>query len=210
MPRRLPERAARRRAWRTRRAVSPDAGEPLGHALLALLAAMGGSPERAGLQRLWDNWVDALGEELADMAQPLGHRSGRRGPRAAATHDAGTHDTGAVLLVGAGDAMLLQELRFRGEEILARVNAFLGHAYFSKVQVSLPLGRTAPVVSRAVPGKAAAAAQDEPAPAASGRFLESMDSASPVARCYACFVRRATKDASREASGGGEKGKVQE
>lgn len=197
-----------RRAWRPRRKASPDAGEPLGDALLALLKAMGGSPERAGLQRLWDNWAEALGAELAGMAMPLGHHAGRRGLRAGARP---ARDAGAVLLVGAGDAMLLQELRFRGDEILARVNAFLGHAYFSRVQVSLPLGRPAPAVSRAaLAGEASAAARDAPAPAASGKFLEAMDSASPVARCYARFACRSPGNASREAFRSGKQGKLQE
>ena len=203
MPRRLRDSTPRCCAWRRRRKASTSAGESLGDALLALLKAMGGSPERAGLQRLWDNWEGALGEELAAMAQPLGHHAGRRGKGADPAQGAG-----AVLLVGAGDAMLLQELRFRGEEILARVNAFLGHAYFSSVQVSLPLGRRAPVVSRPAPGAAPRPTPDEPATGASGRFLDAMDSASPVARCYARFARRPTGDVSRETSGEREKGKV--
>ena len=203
MPRRLPERT-RRRAWRGRRTTS-SGGEPVGEALLALLKAMGGTPERAGLQRLWDNWEDALGEELADMAAPLGHHPARQGKGADQAESAG-----AVLLVGAGDAMLLQELRFRSEEILARVNAFLGHDYFNSVQVSMPLGRRAPAVSRPTPRAMPRPAPDECAPGASGRFLDSMDSASPVARCYARFARRSAGDVSRETYEDWETGKVKE
>lgn len=187
MPRRLTEGPKLRRAWRGRRMASPDAGEALGDALLALLKSMGGTPERAGLQRLWDNWAEALGEELGALAVPLCHHAEKPGPGEGAPNAA---RAGAVLLVGAEDAMLLQELRFRGEEILARVNGFLGHAYFSRVQVSLPLGRSAPVVSRTAAPRAHAAPPGEPSPLASGRFLDAMDRSSPVARCYARFVRR--------------------
>ena len=196
MARRMRERAPQRRAWRGRRKASPDAGEPLGDALRTLLKAMGGTPERAGLQRLWDNWEGALGAELAGMAQPLGHHADRQGRAGAGA----ASDAGAILLVGAEDAMLLQELRFRGGEILERVNAFLGHAYFSRVQVSLPLGRSAPETSRAAPGGASEPAREAPEPSASGRFLDDMDSTSPVARCYARFVRRAAGNVSRESS----------
>lgn len=174
----------RRGKRRCRRRGAPDAGLPLGEALAALLKAMGGTPERAGLQDLWDNWETALGAELAALAMPLGQRAGRPSSRAGERE-------GAILLLGAEDAMLMQELRFRGDEILARVNAFLGHPHFSGVQVSLPLGKSAPERSR--PRAGGACPRQEPreeAPALSGVFLRAMDPDSPVARCYARFARR--------------------
>lgn len=181
------------RRWRkTRRGLRgpSHAGPSLGEALAALLEAMGGTPERAGLQRLWDNWETALGAELAALAMPLGQRAGRSPARA------GDRE-GATLLLGAEDAMLMQELRFRGDEILARVNAFLGHPYFGGVQVSLPLGKSAPERSRQGSGGASSAPPEpgEEAPALSGVFLRAMDPDSPVARCYARFARRGGGDA---------------
>lgn len=178
-------RGRRSRQWRSRSRGVPAADEPLGDGLRALLAAMGGTPGRAGLQNLWDNWEAALGAELAELARPLGHHEGRQ------KEGIGSHarEGGAVLLLGAEDAMLLQELRFRGEEILARVNGFLGQVYFSEVQVQLPLGRAEPVHSRRNESRAAQCSeQDAPAQGPSGIFLEAMDSASPVARCYARFA----------------------
>lgn len=180
-----------------------DAALGLGEALRALLKAMGGTPERAGLQNLWDNWEAALGPELAALALPLGHHAARAG----AEEGPGAGTPEAVLLLGAEDAMLLQELRFRGEEILARVNGFLGQAYFGSVQVSLPLGRRAPERSR---GQEAGPAMGPELPqhVARGIFLAGMDEASPVARCYARFVGRhvATKGTEAEdEAGNGEK-----
>lgn len=172
------------RAWRGRHRAPSDTDLSLGEALWGLLESMGGTPERAGLQRLWDNWETALGAELAGLAQPLGHHAashgGRRGEGTAA---------GAILLLGAKDSMLLQELHFRSEEILARVNGFLGQAYFSEVQVSLPLGRSAPVRSRKLE-KLCTTVSDagEQLPGPSGVFLDAMDRTSPVARCYARFA----------------------
>lgn len=179
-------RGRRSRLWRERRPGNSATAEPLGVGLRALLAAMGGTPGRAGLQNLWDNWEAALGAELAELARPLGHHEARQKQGAGSP----AREGGAVLLLGAEDAMLLQELRFRGEEILARVNGFLGQVYFSEVQVQLPLGRDEPVRSRREQSRAEQRTeQDAPAQGPSGIFLESMDSASPVARCYARFAR---------------------
>lgn len=187
-----PEGGAPRKWARRRRArrFPPDggagAGPTLREALLALLERMGGTPERAGLQRLWDNWEAALGPDLAALAQPLGHHAEK-----GATDRKGRRVT---LLLAAEDAMLLQELRFRGDEILERVNVFLGRPYFSEVKVSLPLGRSAPVRSRE---RAARPEQGETGggPAARGVFLADMDGDSPVARCYARFARRSGEGA---------------
>lgn len=180
-----PKRARRQRAWRGRRGRESASHGTLREALLALLESMGGTPERAGLQRLWDNWETALGAELASMAQPLGHHTGPKGSAKQAAR-------GVTLLLGAADAMLLQELRFRGDEILERVNSFLGRAYFCEVKVSLPLGRSGPARSRERPARLQRAGTPERV-AARGVFLASMDSASPVARCYARFARQAQR-----------------
>lgn len=178
-------RRGRLRGWCFRSRSAPADAEPLGESLRALLAAMGGTPGRAGLQNLWDNWETALGAELAELARPLGHRERRQ-----KADDAGTHGTarGAVLLLGAEDAMLLQELRFRGGEILARVNGFLGQAYFSEVRVSLPLGRDEPARGSREESGVEDEAAENPAQGPSGIFLEGMDRTSPVARCYARFA----------------------
>lgn len=175
-------------ARRGRRRGASDAAMPLGEALHALLASMGGTPERAGLQRLWDNWETALGADLAALAMPLGHHAGRPSARSG-------DPEGATLLLGAEDAMLLQELRFRGDEILARINAFLGRPYFSAVQVSLPLGRRAPERSRQRREGPFRREQGEGAPPPRGIFLRGMDPDSPVARCYARFAQRPEAEA---------------
>lgn len=172
------ERPYGRRVWRGRRRERAGGETSLRDALLGLLESMGGTPERAGLQSLWDNWEKVLGPELAALAQPLGHHGEGKGSPAPGR---------AALLLAAEDAMLLQELRFRGEEILERVNGFLGQVYFCEVKVSLPLGRSAPVRSRE-PLTAPAQEEAEREPAARGVFLAGMDGNSPVARCYARFA----------------------
>lgn len=197
-------RGRRSRVWRGRRGrpLKPGSAmagaEPLGEGLRALLAAMGGTPARAGLQKLWDNWEAALGPELAGLARPLGHHEGRQKPDEAGP---GAKGQGAVLLLGAVDAMLLQELRFRAAEILARVNGFLGQAYFSEVRLSLPLGRNEPVRSRREEVPAGSEGGEVPVNGPSGIYLEGMDRASPVARCYARFAGVKEGGASPEQGG---------
>ena len=61
-----------------------------------------------------------LGPDLAPLARPLGH-----------------HDD--KLLIGAEDAVLLQELYYMGPEIVRRVNEFLQEDFFTAVKVSLML-----------------------------------------------------------------------
>ena len=98
-----------------RRSSSPA---PVGDAILILLKSMGGSRERSKFSGLWEDWDSAVGEELASVARPAGHR-------------------GRALLLGAEDAMAMQEIQARSEEILERVNAYLGEDYFLKVKAGL-------------------------------------------------------------------------
>lgn len=166
------------RPWRLCRAAD---------VLEQLLECMGARREQALLHSLWQNWAAALGPGLAPLALPLGHR-------------------GQTLLIGAEDAMILQELQLQGPEILAAVNAFLHSDYFTDVRVSLVLDHTILGASDALPdghdtparaasadSRAAAAAcagDDGGDGAASGIYLETMDQNSPVARCYARYARQ--------------------
>lgn len=97
----------------------PDS-EPVsvGEFIFTLLETMGGSRERARLNELWTNWAEVLGEDLAALASPMGYH-------------------GTVLLIGADDAMAIQELSLQAEEILERVNGFLKKEYFVKIKFQL-------------------------------------------------------------------------
>ncbi len=74
------------------------------------------------LTELWRHWSIVMGEQLAGLAHPLGTR-------------------GTTLLVGAEDNAALQELAFMTEDILERVNAFLGQSQIDAVHLSLLQGR---------------------------------------------------------------------
>ena len=101
-----------------------------GDLLAALLAALGGGAERARLSLLWQNWEQVMGPELAPLALPLGHHKD-------------------MLLIGAEDAMLMQELHLMSGEILERVNAFMENPFFTSVKVTLVLGKN--VLNTAAP-----------------------------------------------------------
>lgn len=127
-----------------------------------------GQSAQGRLVRLWQHWDMVMGPQLAPIAWPLGHR-------------------GTVLLVGAEDAMLMQELSMQTEEILERVNAFIDEALFTEVRVSLALGKNPLNGSLAVPPPRVRPVLER-GPAPSGRYLDLMNSDSAVAKCYARFA----------------------
>ena len=170
--------APRPRAWITRRRSTEPGHEArfeewhgparTGSVLEKVFISLGASPEQAKLSRLWRSWDAVLGPDLAPLARPLGHHDDR-------------------LLIGAEDAVLLQELYYMGPEIVRRVNEFLQEDFFTAVKVSLMLDHQdldapSPVLERS------AGRPQEELPAPSGASLGLMDPESAVARCYARFL----------------------
>ncbi|NCB21791.1 MAG: DUF721 domain-containing protein [Deltaproteobacteria bacterium] len=148
---------------------------PVMEVMASVLAGLGAAPGqgegRARLQQLWLNWEMVMGPDLAPLARPMGHH----------------HD---LLLIGAEDAMLAQELHLMAEEILERVNAFMEQPFFSAIKVSLLMGKAGldkTAVRTTASTRAAMPARPEP-PNAHGLYLEAMDPTSPVARAYARFA----------------------
>ena len=116
-----------------------------GDVLSALLASLGGGPERARLSLLWQNWEPIMGPELAPLALPLGHHKD-------------------ILLIGAEDAMLMQELHLMSGEILERVNAFMESPFFKSIKVSLVLNKTVLRTAESRPATEARIRPDAPRP----------------------------------------------
>ncbi len=134
------------------------------------LAALVGCPEQGVLVELWRNWPLVMGEEIAALCLPLGHREHR-------------------LEVGCEDSMALQELSYLRPEIVERANSFMEKEYFTDVKVTLVLDRKALWEQGRAQARPAA-----PAPVqgtCEGTYLDEMDPDSPVARAYRAFcVRR--------------------
>lgn len=93
-----------------------------GDLAFSLLRHLPGAPEGLALMQLWSRWNEAVGEDLAAWAHPLGSRGG-------------------VLLVGVEDNMGLNELVFYAPQILYDVHAFLGQNLFDSVHGELLMGR---------------------------------------------------------------------
>ena len=147
--------------------------------LASVLAGLGAAPgqgeARARLQQLWLNWDMVMGPELAPLARPMGHHRD-------------------LLLIGAEDAMLAQELHLLAGEILERVNAFMEQPFFGAIKVTLLMGKagldkTSARKNNVAVRQVARTPRNEPSNAR-GAYLEAMDPTSPVARAYARFVRQ--------------------
>ena len=168
------------RNWTRRKPRTTRRPAPAGEARSALLASLRGGPERARLSLLWQNWEPVMGPELAPLALPLGRHKD-------------------ILLIGAEDAMLMQELHLMSGEILERVNAFMESPFFSSIKVSLVLNKTVLRTAESRPAPEARARPDVPPPRPSGSLLWKMDPDSPVGRGYARFAgKRAARSASRK------------
>ena len=141
---------------------------PVGGKLGSVLSALG-SGEKLMQVHLWQNWDMVMGPDIAPLAWPLGARN----------------DT---LVVGGEDNLALQELSFMTPEILERVNAFMDAPVFNKVELRLvmgdrPLDRP-PEIQPSTRVRPAPPRPDE-----LGAHLEDMRPDSPVARCYAAYLR---------------------
>jgi hypothetical protein len=134
-----------------------------------------GTPEAAlelALARLWRNWPEVLGPDMAAMIRPLGHRK-------------------ETMLLGATNSMVMQEFSFFSQSIMDKANAFLGTAYFRKVQIELMAGRPAldeSLLATLPP------IPPTPRPEPIGNLLPCMDPSSPVTSCYRAYVRHFRPD----------------
>lgn len=127
----------------------------------------------AELVELWRHWDIVLGEELAILARPLGHRNN-------------------TLLIGADDHLAQQELSFQTDEILERVNAFLDKPRFTSVQLTLIQGRN--LLDNPLHARFTRTNQEPlfPPPPKDkvGTLLDEFDPETPLGRCYRRFVER--------------------
>ncbi|MBB5144054.1 DUF721 domain-containing protein [Desulfovibrio intestinalis] len=157
---------------------------PVGEVLAAVMAGLGVDPAQAQarnrLSHLWQNWSMVMGPELAELARPLGHHRD-------------------LLLIGAEDAMLAQELHLMSGELLERVNAFMEEPFFGGVKVSLLMGKPGLDVTASKPlpdedmgWRAPRVVTPDPIQAR-GVFLEGMDPDSPVARAYSRFAESSAR-----------------
>lgn len=161
--------------WRSRRPWRGQ-GEPgalrepilLEKGLAALLERLDANGA-ATLAPLWAHWEMVMGEELAALAIPLGHRRD-------------------LLIIGADDHLAQQELAFQTDDILERVNAFLEAPRFRGVVLTLRQGKT-PLTTTPAPRFPRFCHADLFAPPQPlGALLDHFDPESAIGRCYARCV----------------------
>lgn len=133
----------------------------------ALLESLGGK-DRGKLNQLWMQWEKVMGSYIASLSYPLGQEDG-------------------VLLVGADDAMAMQELSLLSLEILERANEHMGEDFFTKTTPRLMQGRPNLARRRSPPDLGTSRALYTPEPV--GRHLGSFDPESPVTRCYEAHAK---------------------
>ncbi len=142
------------------------ASESIGAFMAALPC---GGTDRTHLSQLWRNWAMVMGEELALLAVPLGHREG-------------------LLLIGAEDNMALSELNFSVPEILERANAFMNEPYFTRVEFHLSAGHLALDIPQEItPSQRVREPLAKP-PGLLGKAQ--LDPKGMVGRCYAAYLKR--------------------
>lgn len=145
--------------------------EFIGNDIYQLLERLGGHPAKSRLPNLWANWAEIMGEAVSDLICDLGCK-------------------GSLLIVGAQNSLQMQTLQFMAGEILERANQYLETNYFSDIRINLANGPRLP--ENALSEKRVQMLHEQKLPmcAATGAYLPEMNVDSPVARCYARFVKR--------------------
>jgi len=135
-----------------------------------MLAALSRFDKKGGLKlvRLWQEWENIVGPEVAELARPLGHKQG-------------------TLLLFTQDAIAAQQLTYYAPELLERVNAFFGELVFDKVRFELLDGRV-PLGLQTRAEKPADALRPKK-PSNLGGLVGKIDPDSAVGRCYLAYVR---------------------
>jgi len=126
------------------------------------------SADQILLVHLWQNWTVVMGHELENLVFPLGHKK-------------------TTLNVGGEDSVSLQEISMQRSEILERVNAFMEKDFFTDLKVSLLFGKTPLDIVAAHKNECLAITKINLIPLSTGKYLESMNPDSAVAKCYAKF-----------------------
>lgn len=137
-------------------------------ALDILFRAHGGQEQRH-LNALWNNWDMVLGEDLAQLGAPLGHKD-------------------RMLQIGAEDSMALQELSLQSPDILDRVNAFMDGPFFVQVRVILLQGQRALNERRPARSLTPLRPCVPPRPPRLGALSGTFPPGSLVASCYDAYI----------------------
>jgi hypothetical protein len=145
----------------------------------AIMRVLSRYDKKGGLRlvRLWLEWENIVGPEVAELAKPLGHKDG-------------------TLIMHTEDAIAAQQLTYFAPEILARVNAFLGQEVFDKVRFELLNGRVPLGEKRRERPQASPLRVQRPPKL--GGLAGKLDPDSAVGRCYMAYVKRFAQDGGQD------------
>jgi Protein of unknown function (DUF721). len=138
---------------------------PVGSALEHFFKFRGGAAvfER---MRLWRQWEEAVGQDIASLGQPLGSRD-------------------SVLEVMAYDSMAMQDLKMQADILLERANTLMGGNPLTAVTFSLPDSRKPLSLPPQRPPMPPAPPKPEFVPPEGfGKIAHLLDPNSTVGRCY--------------------------
>lgn len=122
---------------------------------------------RLQIASIWEQWPRIIGSSLQDLARPLGTRK----------------DT---LIIGVENSLVMQECLFYSEQILEKVEAYLGWQPFDKIKFEL-ISDTVCLDEIFV----TCDFQKQPAriPDELGNLLETVPEESPVGSCYRTYLK---------------------
>ena len=118
------------------------------------------------LAKLWEAWDTIFEPEISGLIRPLGHKKD-------------------ILLLGAEDAIVMQEFTYFSDQILDKVNNFLGKQFFGRVRIELLKGRS-PLNAKLLPPIPPKKAPVKPK--GLGTMAQNMNTSSPVTRAYLKYV----------------------
>jgi hypothetical protein len=124
------------------------------------------------LAKLWEAWDTIFEPEIATLIRPLGHKKD-------------------ILLLGADDAIVMQEFTYFSDQILEKANAFLGKQFFGRIRIELLKGRS-PLNARLLPPPPGR--RPPVRPEGLGTMPHDMQASSPVTRAYFKYVSLFTAD----------------
>lgn len=140
------------------------------------LQRLGFNQERQKLCQLWRQWSEIMGEEVAELAVPIGHKE-------------------QTLFLGVEDNMAMQELHFHTTFILGVANAFMETEFFTELKIILAHNQRA--LNEILPQEEVKPVDFSNCAILTGCYLAQMDPDSPVTKAYAQFYQARLKFAQK-------------
>jgi len=121
------------------------------------------------IARLWRQWPELIGEELANMVKPLGRQ-------------------GSTLILGVEDNLLMQEMVYNSETLLEAISQFLGWNPFDNIKYKLLQNKTALDEVSLERENLGSRLGHLPDSEQVGALLDVLPEDTPFGRCYRAYI----------------------